>query len=169
VLLERLEDPEAAAELARQAGSTDSRLAVARFCERSGQLELAMQQYCLAGNCPAAFLVAQRNACMAAFANLARQQRSVEAAELASTHYELDRQLAVAGELAVLAGKHVHAARLFLQARLLLWLLPVQGSCCCGCCKAPLRCVAHAWLLTLLLAASLLTRYCILCCCSFIA
>ncbi|EFN57870.1 hypothetical protein CHLNCDRAFT_143342, partial [Chlorella variabilis] len=116
VLLERLEDADSAAQLAQRAHSAEASLAVARHCERSGRLELAMELYCTGGNCTAAFLLAQRNGCMAAFADWARRHASAEAAQLAATHYEVDKQLALAAELSALAGKHEHAARLFIQA-----------------------------------------------------
>lgn len=116
VLLDRLDDAEAAAALADTHGGAEPRLAVARHFERAGRLEEAMRLYCLAGACPAAFLVAQRNACVPAFAELVRAGGWAEAAELAATHYELAGQLAEAGDMAALAGQTERAARLLLQA-----------------------------------------------------
>jgi hypothetical protein len=50
------------------------------------------------------------------FAELARAQGSAEAADLVATHYELDGQLAAAGEMAALAGQTERAAKLYVQA-----------------------------------------------------
>jgi hypothetical protein len=115
VLLERLEDSDGGAELALSSGSTAACLAAARHCERNGRLELAIELYCASGACPNAFLLAQRNGCVELFAAWARREAHAEAAQLASTHYEVEGQLAEAAELAALAGKPEIAARLYMQ------------------------------------------------------
>ena len=115
VYLERLRDAESAAELAQRAGSLQGCLTVARYCERAGKHQLALEQYCCGGSIDAAFLLAQRVNCLPAFANWARGTGNVEVALLAAGHYEAQGQLALAGELCALAGKHERAARLYIQ------------------------------------------------------
>ena len=116
MLLERLRDAEAAAELAQRSGSAAASQVVARHAERSGKAQLAMEHYCLAGECQAAFLLAKRAGCMEAFAARARQERDAPAALLAAEHFEAQGALAVAGELCAIAGRHERAARLYIQA-----------------------------------------------------
>lgn len=115
VLLERLRDAEAAAELAKRAGSPEASQAVACHCERAGLPQLAMEHYCLAGDRQAGFLLAKRAGCMPAFAAWARQAGDPAAALLAAEHYEAQGTLAVAGELCALAGQAERAARLYIQ------------------------------------------------------
>ena len=121
VYLDRLRDAESAAELAQRMGSSQGCLTVARYCERAGKHQLALEQYCCGGSIDAAFLLAQRADCMPAFASWARGAGSAEAALLAAGHYKAQGQLALAGELCALAGKHERAARLYIQV----------GSGCC--------------------------------------
>lgn len=116
VLLERLHDAEGAAELAMRAGSAEASLAVARACERAGRHQLAVEQYCAASDCAAAFGLASRTGLMPAFAAWALAARDVPAALLAAGHFEAAGQLAAAGELCALAGKHERAASLYIQA-----------------------------------------------------
>lgn len=116
VLLERMHNAEAAAELAQRAGSAEAALAVACACERSGKHQLAIEQYCLGGDLTAAFALARYAGLVPAFAAWARAARDGPAALMAAEHYESQGQLAAAAELCALAGKAEHAARLYLQA-----------------------------------------------------
>ncbi|KAL4434272.1 hypothetical protein ABPG75_000713 [Micractinium tetrahymenae] len=116
VLLQRLGDAEAAADLAACAGSADASLAVARFCELAGKHQLAVEQYCFGGDCTAAFVLAQRAACVPVLAAWARRAGSAEAAQLVAGHYEAAGELAAAGELCALAGQTERAVRLYVQA-----------------------------------------------------
>lgn len=128
VLLQRQGDVEAAAELATRAGSAEASLAVARFCELAGRHQLAVEQYCLGGDCPAAFAMAQRAACVPVLAAWARRAGSAEAALLAAGHYEAAGEAATAGELCALAGHAERAVWLYIQVSRTvvackLWLL----------------------------------------------
>ena len=115
VLLQRLGDAEAAAELAARAGHAEASLAVARFCELAGRHPLAVEQYCLGGDCAAGFALAQRAGCVPVMAAWARRAGSADAALLAAGHLEAAGEAATAGELCALAGQHERAVRLFIQ------------------------------------------------------
>lgn len=118
VFLQRLHDAKAAADLAARTRSAEAALAVARHCEHGGPAlqQLAVEQYCLAGERSAAFALAKRGGLVPAFAAWARQERDGEAAQLAAEHLEAQGQLAAAAELCALAGRPERAARLYLHA-----------------------------------------------------
>lgn len=118
VLLERLRDAEAAAELAKRAGSKEASLAVAHHCEQAGLSQLAMEQYLLAGESSLAFWLAKRAGAVPAFAAWARQAGDAAAALLAAEDFEAQGSLAVAAELCALAGQAERATRLYIQVGL---------------------------------------------------
>lgn len=135
VLLDRLRDAEAAAQLAQRAGSADASLAVARYCERAGKPQLGVEQYCLAGDRAAAFALAKRAGCVPQLAAWARQARDGGAALMAAEFFEAQGQLAAAAELCAVAGKHERAVRLHLQASGVGqrgWRRPSLGAPCEG-------------------------------------
>lgn len=115
VLLERLRDAEAAAELAKRAGSKEASLAVAHHCEQAGLSQLAMEQYLLAGESSLAFWIAKKAGAVPAFAAWARQTGDAAAALLAAEYFEAQGSLGVAAELCALAGQAERAARLYIQ------------------------------------------------------
>lgn len=115
VLLERLRDAEAAAELAKRAGSKEASLAVAQHCEQAGLPQLAMEQYWLAGESRLAFWLAKKSDAVPAFAAWARQAGDAAAALLAAEHFEAQGFLTVAAELCAQAGQAERAARLYIQ------------------------------------------------------
>ena len=102
--------------MAARTGSAEASLAVARFCELGGKTEMAIEQYCAAGDCAAAFALARHAACVPALAAWARRTGSAVAAALAAGHFEAAGQLAEAAELCALAGQPERAARLYIQA-----------------------------------------------------
>ncbi len=146
VLLERLQDAEAAAELAKRAGSQEASLAVACHCEQAGLPQLAMEQYWLAGDSRTAFLLAKRTDAVPAFAALARQAGDAGAALLAAEFFEAQGSLAVAAELCALAGQAERAARLYIQVgrvRPPLQKEVLVGVALAGCVGQPWLCRNH--------------------------
>lgn len=104
--------------MAARTRNAEAAAAVARHCEHGGPglQQLAVEQYCLAGDRTAAFALAKRAGLVPAFAAWARQARDAEAAQLAAEHLEAQGQLAAAAELCAVAGRPERAARLYLRA-----------------------------------------------------
>ncbi|KAJ3412566.1 WD repeat-containing protein 19 [Chytridiales sp. JEL 0842] len=119
ILVEHLKDVEKAVRVVRETRSIESARCVSRFFLAMGDFKAVVEFYLMAGMLNEAFELAQNKGVMEHFAELVKEEASVEMLNTIATYFESNSQPYLAGLYLLRAKAYPQALRMFMRAPIL--------------------------------------------------